>query len=454
MVDAVIGTRAQRAHASPAIGAWLRRRWMPIACMALFLAAGMAFSFFWGPVVRHQSYWITPRDLWGTFRTAQFVGWGDIGDVYNSGAALVTFPAISVILAPVAIVVDHFSMVVGFPFSLAHPTAWYLLGPASMLIGSVVLVPLDGLARRLGLSPAARAATLVAEAVVLFPVVVLWGHPEDPLALAFALLALQAAFDGRWRATGWLIGLALVTQPLVVLVAPVVAAMLPMREWPKLALRGALPSLALLAIPLGQSWKQTTAAILQQPNYPTVDHPTPWLALAPILSRSHPAVIGNFSMVTAADGRQRFTATALHTVSGETVAAGPGRLIAVALCIGLGIYVYRRRPSPTQVVWLCAVALALRCVFESVMDPYYLWPPLALAFVLAARSRWRFGATSVLATAVTWYSYRHAGPWEWWLPVTLLLAAAVLLARPRNSVSHDQAPDLLAERPPLRVGAR
>ncbi len=452
MVDVAIDARHYPAHVGPAVGAWLARRWMPLASIVLLVAAGLAFTFFWGPVVRHHGYWITPRDLWGTFRTAQFVGWGDIGDVYNSGAPLVAFPAISVILAPVAIIVDHFAMSVGFPFALTHPSAWYLLGPASMLIGSVVLLPLDGLAQRMGLGRRARAATLLVEVAILFPVVAMWGHPEDPLALAFALWGLQAAFEERWRATGWLFGLALVTQPLVVLVVPVVVAMLPVRQWPRFALRGALPSVVLLAIPLAQSWKATTAAIFKQPNYPTVDHPTPWLSLAPVLSKTHPALLGNFGAWTAADGQRHFTATVLHTVSGETVAAGPGRLIAIALCVGLGVYAYRRHPSPAEIVWLCSVALGLRCVFESVMDPYYLWPPLALAFVVAGRSRWRLGATSVVAAAVTWYSYRDTGPWEWWLPVTLLLVTAVLLARPgRRPIPDREAPAEVLERVPVGI---
>ena len=44
-----------------------------------------------------------------------------------------------------------------------------------------------------------------------------------------------------------------------------------------------LPAVALLAIPLAQSWANTSRALFQQPNYPSIDHPTPWLALAPVL---------------------------------------------------------------------------------------------------------------------------------------------------------------------------
>ncbi len=401
------------------------------------MATTMAFSFFWGPVVRHHSYWITPGDIWGTFRTAQYVGWGDIGDVYNSGAALVTFPVISVVLAPVAMIVGHFNMSISYPFALAHPNAWFLLGPADVLLGGVVLIPLDALAERLGLSVRARVLVAVAEAVVLFPVVAIWGHPEDPLALAFALWALLAMLDGRWRAGGWLIGLALATQPLVVLMVPVLVAMVPLRQWPKLAYRAVLPAAALVAIPLAQSWRQTTTALLKQPNYPTIDHPTPWLSLAPVLSKTHPASIARFGHTTLADGKPGFIASTVRNVAGETVAAGPGRLFAIFLCVLLGVVAYRRRPRAHEAVWLCCVALALRCVFESVMDPYYLWPPVALALILAVRSRWRFGA-AVLATGVmTWWSYRFIGPWAWWAPIVALLAVIVVVSAPHGMWAAD-----------------
>ncbi len=429
---AVVGRSRTLSVESGAVVAWIRRRRVPLLFIGVLMAAAMAYAFFWGPVVRHHSYWITPGDLWGTFRTAQFVGWGDIGDVYNSGAALVTLPVISVLLAPVALIVGHLGMSVSYPFGLAHPTAWYLLGPADVLLGGIVLVPLDALAERLGLDRRARAIAVVAEAVLLFPVVALWGHPEDPLALAFALWALLSVLEGRWRAAGWFIGLALATQPLVVLMVPVLVAMMPTRQWPKLAIRAALPAAALVVIPLAQSWRDTTTALFKQPNYPTIDHPTPWLSLAPVLSKTHPATFSRFGQTTLGDGKLGFTASVAHTVAGETVAAGPGRLIAIFLAVVIGVYAYRRPPTPQAAVWLCGVALALRCVFESVMDPYYLWPPVALVFVLVVCDRRRLAVAALATGVMTWWSYRFVGPWEWWLPVTVLLAVIVVAARPRT----------------------
>jgi hypothetical protein len=80
----------------------LRRRAWPLAVTVAFVMTGMAYSLFWAPVVRHHPYWLMSGDLWGTYRAAHWVGWGDLGGVYGSGTALVTFPGILLVLAPLA----------------------------------------------------------------------------------------------------------------------------------------------------------------------------------------------------------------------------------------------------------------------------------------------------------------------------------------------------------------
>jgi hypothetical protein len=409
--------------------AWLRRRSWPLVAAAAVVITGMAYTLLWGPLVHHSSYWIAPGDLWGTFRSAHYVAWGDIGDVYAPETGLVTLPGISVILAPIAFVSYHFHLSEAFPFPIAHPTSWLMLGPVEMALGASVLFPLDGLARRLGLAARSRVALCFAEAVVLWPVVAIWGHPEDPLAMTFALYGLLAALSGRWRSCGWWWGLALVTQPLVVLALPLIFAMAPVRRWGRLAVQSALPAVALLAIPLAQEWANTSRALFQQPNYPSIDHPTPWLALAPVLQKAHPTVLHKFGRGQRL-GHLIFTSSNVHTIAGEVVAAGPGRAITIALSGLIAFWAFRHRPSVSQVVWLVALALSLRCVFESVMDPYYLWPPLAIILLLSARDWRRFLTSTIAAAAMTVWSYRHTGPWLWWLPIVILLAVGLATAFP------------------------
>jgi hypothetical protein len=418
--------------ATTTLGRVVQNRRGPLLMILVVVTATMAYSLLWAPFVRHHSYWITPGDIWGTLRTAQFVGWGDIGDVYGHGTGLVSFPGISVVLAPVALLISHLALSISFPYGLAHPSGWLALGPYEAAVGAIVLIPLDALAEHLGLSRRARLVSTVLEAVLVWPVVGIWGHPEDPLALAIALWGLLAAIRGRWRAAGWLFGVALVMQPLVILMVLVAAGLAPVREWPKLALRGVLPSAALLAIPLEQSWATTTTALFKQPNFPSIDHATPWVALAPVLSRADITTVRRFFLTTLPSGQPNFTAYSAHTMSGPIVAAGPGRMIAIALCAALGLYVYRRKPDAAQIVWLCCLALSLRCAFEAVMDPYYLWPPLALAVVLAARSPVRLAATAVMGTGITWWSYRFLGPWSWWAPIMVALVVVIVVAWPKR----------------------
>jgi hypothetical protein len=389
----------------------------------------MAHSLFWGPVVNHGSFWTVPSDLWGTFRSAHYVAWGDIGDVYNPSTGLVALPGISVILAPIAFITYHFGLSEAFPYFLPHPTAWLVLGPVEMVLGASVLFPLDDLAALLGLARRQRIALCGLEAAVLWPVVAIWGHPEDPLAMTFALYGLLAVLRGRWRACGWWWGLALVMQPLVVLMLPLIFALTPVRRWWRLGFQSALPACVLVAIPLIQEWANTSRALFQQPNYPTIDHPTPWLALAPVLSRTHRVTFPRFGR-SRVDGHSIFTSHIVSTIAGEVVTAGPGRAISIALCVLIGIWVFRHRPSVPQIIWLAALALSLRCVFESVMDPYYLWPPLAIILVLSARNWRRFLIAIVSAALMTVWSYRHTGPWAWWLPIVILLAVALASAFP------------------------
>ena len=85
----------------------LHRRTWPLTVTGAFVVTGMAYSLLWAPVVRHHSYWIDPGDLWATYRGAHVVGWGDLGGVYGAGTGLVTFPAILIVLAPVAMQLVH-----------------------------------------------------------------------------------------------------------------------------------------------------------------------------------------------------------------------------------------------------------------------------------------------------------------------------------------------------------
>jgi hypothetical protein len=86
-----------------------------------------------------------------------------------------------------------------------------------------------------------------------------------------------------------------------------------------------------------------------------------------------------------------------------------------------------------MIVWWVAVCLSLRCVFECVMNPYYLLPAGAVIFVLAATlSKFRFVAISLAVAACTVLSYQFMSPWVYYTSVVGLLVVALASACPRE----------------------
>jgi len=408
---------------------WIRR-W-PILVSVVVLATGMAYSFWWGPVVRHRAMWVFPGDIWGAYRSAHFIAWGALGSVYAAGTRIVTFPGILLLFAPLAMLTGALGMTESFPHFTAHPTAWLLLAPYEIVIGCSALFALDALATRLDISSGRRLMLCLAEGVVLWPTLVLWGHPEDALALALAMYGLVLAFDGRWTGAGWLFGAAVATQPLVILMLPVLLAMAGRQRALALLVRSVLPAAALLVTPLVGQFHATTQVLLNQPNFPNIDHTTPWTSLAPRLGGT---------------GKE------------FAVAAGPGRVVALLLACLLGWRARRWRHRPDLLVWGAATALALRCLTESVMDAYYVWPTLALGLVLAARTtRWGQARVFVAALVVTVCAETYAGEWLWWSVVTggILLVLVTAFPGKASRVSAEVPIDLeTARTEPVHANSR
>ena len=233
------------------------------------------------------------------------------------------------------------------------------------------------------------------EAAVIFQVIVMWGHPEDVIALAAALFAILAMETRRWNLSAWLWGAAIVVQPLVVALFPLAFVRTPSAQRVRLCTLAVLPSAVLVGTPLIAEWGATSKVLLRQENFEYLDHATPWIALSPHLSSI-------------------------------SVGAGPGRLIAVAGAICLAIMTARRTPSLQGFFWLCALALSLRCVFESVMVPFYLAPPLAMIVLTASfRQRWRWLLSAwIVAMVATVFAYSRLPEWSYWTPMVAVRRAA------------------------------
>jgi hypothetical protein len=403
---------------------WLLRRAFPLVAVIVMICAGMAGTI-WGPVYYGDQAWAVPDDLWATLVAAQRFLHLDLAGLYTAPTNLVSFPGAALILVPVAAIMDAAGISIQAGPQGVHPVGWLVAGPLETLLSGVVLFAADALAERMGVSLLKRFLLAAASATALWNVTVRWGHPEDAVAVGLLLYAVLALSNGRLNRTAWLVGAGVAVQPLVLLAFPILVAAVAPRRLPGFLARSATPAVALLAAAAAANWTATIHAVTNQPNAPTIDHPTPWIYV---------------------------TFLAPH-MSGGSVAAGPARALAVLLACGCGLLTWRRwqtarlvgawRPDDlAALLWWIAVTLALRTVFEPVMVSYYVWPPLAVALVAASRDWIRLIAASVPAIVLTWLaqgSWRN--PWVWWTPVVVVLGLTLAAARPARSPAAQVLPE-------------
>ena len=284
-----------------------------------------------------------------------------------------------------------------------------------MAVSCSALFACDALAERLQVTRARRVVLGLTEAALLWPVIVLWGHPEDALAVALLVYSLWFALDERFGWAGWLFGAAVAVQPFVIVVFPILVVLGGRSRVLGLVLRGGLPAAAVTAGPLAAEFHSTVHNIVSQPALPDIKgtHQTPWTFLAPKLGGKG---------------------------SSTTVGGGPTRVVALAMAAALGWWARRWRQRPEMLVWAAALALALRCYTESVMIAYYVWPALAIGLIVAARgSRLRFGASIALAIAVTIIAQWQLELFQWWLiDVGGVTAVLVVAAWPTPLEPADQ----------------
>ena len=403
---------------------WLLRRAFPLVAVIVMICAGMAGTI-WGPVYYGEQTWAVPDDLWATLVAAQRFLHLDLAGLYTAPTNLVSFPGAAVILVPVAAIMDAAGIPIHAGRQGVHPAGWLVAGPLETLLSAIALFAADALAERLGIGMLKRFLLAAASATALWNVTVRWGHPEDAVAVGLLLYAVLALANGRPNRAAWLAGAGVAVQPLVLLAFPLLAAATAPKRLPGFVARAATPAVALLAAAAAANWTATIHAVTNQPNAPTIDHPTPWIYvsfLAPHMS----------------DG---------------SVAAGPARALAVLVACGCALVTWRRwqtarlagawRPDDlAALLWWVAVTLALRTVFEPVMVSYYVWPPLAVALVAASRDWIRLIAASTTAIVLTFLaqgSWRN--PWVWWTPVVVVLALTLAAAWPGRSPAAQVLPE-------------
>jgi hypothetical protein len=404
---------------------WPVRRAFPLLATLGLILIGMGGTI-WGPVYYHETAWAVPDDLWATLVAAQRLLHLDLAGLYTAPTNLVSFPGAAVILVPVAAVMDLAGIPIQAGRQGVHPAGWLVAGPLETILSAVVLFAADALAQRMGVNLLKRFVLAAASATALWNVSVRWGHPEDAVAIGLLLYAVLGISNERPNRAAWLAGAAVAVQPLALLAFPLVAiAAVGPRRLPGFVARAATPAVALLAAAAAANWTATIHAVTNQPNAPTIDHPTPWIYL---------------------------TLLAPHLSDGS-VAAGPARALAVLVACGCAALTWRRwqtarlagmwRPDDlAALLWWVAVTLALRTVFEPVMVSYYVWPPLAVALVAASRDWLRLLPATVTATVLTFLSQGSwRNPWVWWTPIVVVLALTLVSAKPRRSPAPQVLPE-------------
>jgi len=362
--------------------------------------------------MHHLRGWSYTMDVWDNFQLGHLADVGAYPDIY--GQAFVETPGIVVALAPVWWITHLAGMSVAYVVALWHPTAWLVLGPYEVLLSASALFAVDAIAVRLGASVARRLLICAAEVFVLYNLV-LWGHPEDAVAVVCLLYACLAASQKRWSRFGWLIGASIAFEPVVLLTLPPLLLVAGWRRWPGLLARMAAPTAVLLVLPLTMDWSVTVHGLISQATYPSLNRPTPWLRFAPSLG--HDGYIGATAIVAAADG--------------------PSRLLAILFSVLFGVLFRRVIKDPGVLIAVVALNLSLWCVFETVIAPYYVWPPIAVALIaLSTTSQLRSAATLVFAVIADLASNAdlHA-EWVWWVIIAALgalLAASWPQARARS----------------------
>ncbi len=402
----------------------LRRRLYPLLATVGLILVGMSSSLWWGPRLAGFTAWALPHDLWGTMIAANRLLHGHVGDLYTQPTGLITLPGGALILVPLVIVTGLLGLPLHIPGHGADPASWLFAGPYETAISAVALFAADAIAEHVGLSRRRRLLLAAAGAILLWNVTIRWGHPEDAVAvglLLYAVLELGKANATRPGRSAWLFGLAVAVQPLVLLSLPVVLAVMKPSRVAGYLTRAAIPGAALLGAAAIANWHATYIAVTSQPNWPAVNHPTPWLALATPLP----------------DG---------------AVAAGPSRILAIACACACAAVVWRRcraarGPGPwdsqtlLQVLWWVAVALAVRSAFEPVMVSYYVWPSLTIALVTSAATWSGLLATSAVAATITFASQSPwRSPWTWWAPLFASLCLTLYLARVRRPAAEAEPP--------------
>ena len=337
---------------------------------------------------------------------------GGIGFVtrIGSSAPFPSGPALGHDCSKAVVAMIHWSQRGGavWPTLWAGCVVWLFL-----MVGLILLLRASGRGRS-GWEP--TALVIVACLPPVWFCVEMFAHPQDLIALGFALAAMACALRSRWIGAGILIALAMLTQQYTLLVAIPLFFVAPVRR--------RLPYLLAAA---------GTAAVIAVPLI--------LLATSGTAARSIFAGSG----ASGGDRGHRDVGVPREAVGAPLLLAS--RLPPLLLSAALSWFVVRRLGrsalQPAVLISLVAVSLSLRLVFEDNIFSYYY---MALAVTLVAldvvRGRIRETLVAWVAMVTLVYTENFVIVWRqsWdqgarhWLPVIVMVAGLVMIIR--NVLRH------------------
>jgi hypothetical protein len=384
---------------------------LPTIGTVTVVVTGMAFGLGGGFFVDQQrGAWLTPGDFWVTVASAWDLLSGHGSSLYSGG--LVGIPGIVFLMAPAVALTHAIGLQSVFPGEfMSRPDAWLVLGPIEMASGYIALRGLDTVASLLGSTFKARIVLCGAETVLIWPVLVIWGHPEDVIAVGCVLYSAIYTSANRWARGAVYLGAAIAVQPLAILAAPAVLMRVVREHRFRTAVIASLLPAALLTCIAVIAPGGVFRGVLIQPQFTLIDQVTPWVRIAP-------------------------------QVGLLTVSALPNRALAVVFAVALSVLATRGKEPLRPLVAVVALAFALRAFFEPVLVPFYLWPALAVALVVIASDSWRrLAVASSIACAICVASqFPHFGEFLWLLEMLgTFSVVAIMGISLRTNANHSPA---------------
>ena len=244
------------------------RRKMALGITVLGVVGAMAFAMLDWSLLHGSGQWFNAKfgDLWASWvSSADMTFGGGYGHVYVLDGGLETAPTIQVLMAPVARIALNLSF--PYPGVVLYPTAFLVVGPLFLSYMALPICAADRWLSYMGVTDVGRRVVVLGTMAITLPPIVLYGHAEDLIALGAMLYGLIACLDGRHRAAGWWLGVALAFQFLAFLAVPIALVLLRRRQWAGAIVRMIVVPLSVMVVPLVSEPTTTVLQIIHQKVY-------------------------------------------------------------------------------------------------------------------------------------------------------------------------------------------